>query len=295
METPAQYNTDTPATAPQTEVRMNTFTPIFDAVVQDVGLVGASVYGRIWRYCQGNRSCCDAAQATIAESLNISTRTVMRWAKDLCDKGYLKDLTPDLRNKPHTYVIASKLRLVVEVRAECDGVTESPPTMTESHTHYDRKSQEETSNRQEERDKSTATPSTGVDIPPSSLNAWLDKLKEPNCNRTAVLRWMISIHFPDIPEADLPSFGKVGKVAKRLHAGYLAQLIWVHSGKRITGCPLDYLQAVAKGTNRDNGSEPKGQLSQEQQSDISKVIARKNLETAKRFGFEHLLAGAGGE
>jgi len=46
---------------------------------------------------------------------------------------------------------------------------------------------------------------------------------------------------------------------------------------------------------KGNGSEPKGQLSQEQQSDISKVIAQKNLETAQRFGFAHLLTGAGGE
>ncbi len=165
--------------APQTAVQVQTFTPIFDAVVQDIGLVGASVYGRIWRYCQGRRQCCNAALATIAQSLNISTRTVIRHADTLCEQGYLKDLTPNLRNKPHTYVTTGKLRLIVSFQAEVtqghtkpSAMTESQSGVTESHPGSDRKSLEETSSRQEETDQER-----GADAPPTPAGElWPDKV-----------------------------------------------------------------------------------------------------------------------
>jgi len=142
-------------------VLVDTFTPIFDAIVQDVGLVGASVYGRIWRYCQGNRHCCDAAQFTIAGQLNLSLRTVQRWIAELVQAGYLEDLTPDLKNKPHSYTTTGKLRLVVNIRAEC-ATTESRSATTESRSHYDRESHEETSKqtskRQGKRDSGASAP-----------------------------------------------------------------------------------------------------------------------------------------
>lgn len=100
----------------------------------------------------------------------------------------------------------------------------------------------------EDQEQCPATPSQS-DPPPATLNAWLVRLKEPGCNRTALLRYMLTVHFPD---SEPPEFSKVGAVAKRLHAGRLAQLIWENSGRRITGCPLDYLQAVSNGGKKQS-------------------------------------------
>jgi len=231
----------------ESAVRVDTFTPIFDAVVQDVGLVGASVYGRIWRYCQGNRQCCNAALKTIAESLNLSTRTIMRWTDELCTKGYLKDHTPDLKNKPHTYTTTSKLRLVVEVRAEIDGMTESHPAVTESHSDSDTKSLEETSNIPEETDQESAAPSP-CDTTPTSFEGWL-RAGQETTNKNAVLKRMHDALYPD---RESPSYSYIGKVAKAVGGpGRLAQLLWETAGKRPTGDVLAYILATVKPKKRD--------------------------------------------
>jgi len=150
---------------------MGGFTPLFDCVIQDVGIIGASVFGRIWRYCQGERGVCQASIGRIAQELNMSERTVIRWQSVLCEAGYLEDLTPELRNKPHTYRDTGKVQLEMRLDAVQNGVTESHsdrkspqngmteshPAMTESHSGYDLKSLEETSKRQGKRQKEGGT------------------------------------------------------------------------------------------------------------------------------------------
>jgi hypothetical protein len=156
----------------QVSATMGGFTPSFDCVIQDVGLVGAAVFGRVWRYCQGSRGICDASIETIAGSLNLSTRTVLRWTKALCKAGYLEDLTPKLRNKPHTYRDTGKVSLQVQIVAmtkshtteegKPPAMTESHSAMTESHSRYDLKSHEESIKRQEKRKKESPS---GDDLP----------------------------------------------------------------------------------------------------------------------------------
>ena len=170
------------AEAPHNSVvgKIKNFTPIFDSVVQDVGLVGATVFGVIWRHCQMSRGVCDASKETLADKCGVSERTVIRWTKELCKAGYLEDLTPDLRNKPHTYRDTGKVRLVAEVSAvtedhidPIDGMTESHPAMTESHSsmtesqsHHDRESHEETSSKQGIDKEETISPPNSAEKPP---------------------------------------------------------------------------------------------------------------------------------
>jgi hypothetical protein len=106
------------------------FTPIIDSVVEDVGIVAAAVFGRIWRYCQMENGVCHASLGTIAAELHLSVRTVIRHSDNLVINGYLKDMTPDLRNIPHTYADTGKAGLKISVTG-----------MTESHSGYDKKSQ----------------------------------------------------------------------------------------------------------------------------------------------------------
>jgi DNA-binding Lrp family transcriptional regulator len=185
---------------------MGGFTPLFECVVQDVGIVGAAVFGRIWRYCQGRLGVCVASIGTIASELNMSERTVIRWQKTLCEAGYLKDLTPDLRNKPHTYQDTGKVTLMVSVQAKVNdqaGMTEShpasghcdrkspqtPPAMTESHPQTDLKSVEERSKREDNKREKDAAPVEEIPFPALAIfkeemgnglpsKSWCDKVVE---------------------------------------------------------------------------------------------------------------------
>jgi len=51
---------------------------------------------------------CRASVATLAARLNMDTSTIRRHLKTLTDSGYLQDLTPGLRNRPHIYQPGSK-------------------------------------------------------------------------------------------------------------------------------------------------------------------------------------------
>lgn len=120
------------------------FTPAPDEIVQDerLGYIHALVYGMIFRYCQMHKSFCEAGIAAIAKRLCMSERTVRRKVKDLCEAGYVKDLTPDIRNVPHRYVPTDKLNIEqtvtydhsVDISEAKSGMTESPTGMTESPT-----------------------------------------------------------------------------------------------------------------------------------------------------------------
>jgi len=79
------------------------FTPVIDVVAEDVGFVTAAVYGVHWRYCQMEDGVSRAAMKSIAEQLGISVKTARRHTQKLCERGYLEDLTPDVRNTPHMY------------------------------------------------------------------------------------------------------------------------------------------------------------------------------------------------
>jgi DNA-binding Lrp family transcriptional regulator len=123
------------------------FTPLIDALVDDVGLIQAAVYGKVWRYCQMKDGACSASQETIAKELKVSRITVLRHLKELCRKGYLKDTTPNVRNRPHVYADTGKAKIMALIAArvgvtESDTsnekgdstVTESNSTVTESNT-----------------------------------------------------------------------------------------------------------------------------------------------------------------
>ena len=106
------------------------FTPAPDALIQEYGYMTALVWGRIWRYCQMSDGVCRAKLETIAAELGMSDRTIMRHIEPLVADGYLKDLTPDLKNRPHLYADTGKMRIKMSVEAT---VTESHRTTTKSH------------------------------------------------------------------------------------------------------------------------------------------------------------------
>jgi DNA-binding MarR family transcriptional regulator len=139
--------------------RVQGFTPVIDVLVEELGLIPAAMYGLVWRYCQGERGVCQASLDTLAERLHINRRTALRHLKHLVREGYLEDLTPDLRNHPHTYADAGRAEIDSLVQARVHrraarGVTlshcgsdfkslQAPGGVTLSHCGSDFKSLEE--------------------------------------------------------------------------------------------------------------------------------------------------------
>jgi hypothetical protein len=116
------------------------FTPAPDILIQKYGYVPALVWGRVWRYTQGSDGICRAKLSTIAGELGMSVRNVIRELDLLCEGGYLKDTTPELRNKPHIYADTGKIRIRISVEAT---MTQSHSRVTQSHSHSDSESLEE--------------------------------------------------------------------------------------------------------------------------------------------------------
>lgn len=229
------------------------FTPVIDAVVKDVGLVTAVVYGVVWRYCQMKDKACKASIETIAERAGVDRKTAERHIKKLCAAGYLKDLTPDRKNAPHEYADTGKAKISALVSGE--GKTESPNPKevgqkVEARSDLESgqgKTESPTKIPSEDSFEDTKNPS-GQNTP-TNFQEWLTAIKESK-NRPAILRWMVWELYPDKYETkdDVPGYGYLGKVAKKVGgAGRLADLLWQHSTRPPTGDVLAFVQVVAKG------------------------------------------------
>jgi DNA-binding Lrp family transcriptional regulator len=83
------------------------------------------VFGRVWRYCQGADGICKASQSRIAKDLRLERTTVNKHIKRLVKEGYLKDLTPDVKHKPHIYAETGKAQVRALIHAGV-GVIEDP-------------------------------------------------------------------------------------------------------------------------------------------------------------------------
>jgi hypothetical protein len=91
---------------------------------------------------------CRASVATLAARLNMNPSTIKRHLGTLIDSGYLQDLTPGRRNRPHIYQPAGKYKRkpAPETALPDDDDTEDIPTTgsAESTTSTDTGSAEST-------------------------------------------------------------------------------------------------------------------------------------------------------
>jgi DNA-binding Lrp family transcriptional regulator len=97
--------------------KVDGWTPLIDALIRAYGLSVAAVFGRMWRYCQMSDNVCKASQETIATDLGLSRMTVSQHIATLVRDGYLADLTPDVRNRPHIYADTGKVTLQSSITA----------------------------------------------------------------------------------------------------------------------------------------------------------------------------------
>ena len=156
------------------------WTPVIDALVTELGLLRATIYGIVWRFCQMDDRRCSASVETIAARAGVSYRTALRHLKALCDAGYLRDLTPERRNRPHLYADSGRAQIVGLVDARV-GLTESQSAMTESQSHYDRESHEDSTLR--EKKKRVANPDAGASAGASTswAESRISRMREARC------------------------------------------------------------------------------------------------------------------
>ncbi len=104
------------------------FTPVIDVLVDETDLMTAVVFGKVWRYCQGDEGRCYATVPRIAEECGISISSTQRRLKKLCKMGYLLDTTPNLRNKPHSYRDTGVIGLSTQtIAGKLDEIAQEPP------------------------------------------------------------------------------------------------------------------------------------------------------------------------
>jgi DnaD/phage-associated family protein len=99
------------------------FTPCPDILIDKYSHTTALVWGKIWRYCQMKDEVCRASVQRLAKELNLSDVTVEKHIRLLEDDKYIRDTTPDLKNKPHIYVDTGKLKLKINIFMEEESTT----------------------------------------------------------------------------------------------------------------------------------------------------------------------------
>lgn len=113
------------------------FVPVFEAILEKYDdHITALVFGRRWQYCRMKDGVCTASLDRIAKDLKISSATVMRHTEKLVEGGYLIDLTPDLRNVPHSYadagLVVMKSQLTATVSQGNKSISQRNATVSES-------------------------------------------------------------------------------------------------------------------------------------------------------------------
>ena len=69
------------------------YTPCPDEMTKKHGLQTAGLFGRIWRFSQGEHGYCWASQSTLAEELGVTDRTIRNHLPILIENGYIVEHT----------------------------------------------------------------------------------------------------------------------------------------------------------------------------------------------------------
>ena len=86
-------------------------TPLSDELVEKYGMFVAAVGGKIWCYSQIGDWNCRATVSRLAQELKLSHKTIIRSIQLLIANGYVVDLTPTLRHRPHLYFATDRMVL----------------------------------------------------------------------------------------------------------------------------------------------------------------------------------------
>jgi DnaD/phage-associated family protein len=108
-----------------------------DAITQELGIVSSCVYGKIWRYERMKDGVCRASIATIADELGeLSYNTILSHIKKLIEAGYIEDLTPDLKNRPHVYKTTGRLKIEIGIKLTPQKLNTTPQKLNSRSSKF---------------------------------------------------------------------------------------------------------------------------------------------------------------
>lgn len=80
------------------------FTPVYDSVAREYGLVGAAVYGVVHRHCLMRDGDCHCSLDTMAYLLGVTESTARRWLRRLEADGWIRQTQASTPRVPAHYV-----------------------------------------------------------------------------------------------------------------------------------------------------------------------------------------------
>ena len=102
-------------------MKIKGFTPVSDKLIKEFGLLTATVYGKIWRYCDAYGKC-KASKKRLAEELGISERTIFNHLKPLEEHGYIRTIANEIG--PSTIMTTGKLSYETTIEEKIDPMQE---------------------------------------------------------------------------------------------------------------------------------------------------------------------------
>jgi DNA-binding Lrp family transcriptional regulator len=217
------------------------FTPLPDLLVKRYGLFTAAVFGRMWRYCQMQDGVCRASLDSIAKDLNVSKMTIIRHVETLVYDGFLRDTTPDRKNKPHVYADTGKVAMynkfgmkltITESNSENSTLTESDSALTESDSQSHRELLED-SKKKELKKENLSPPAKANAIPEVLLFREVTKRYPNAANFEDVVLSVTKVSARlgrDVVRDDLLPFYKAW-TAKGYNPSAISWLEWAESGQ----------------------------------------------------------------
>lgn len=156
------------------ELELKGFTPVPDQLIEEFNVTVAAIYGVVWRYCQMEDRVCKASLEKVGARVGMSAKSAERHVSTLVEAGYLTDLTPDVKHKPHEYALTDKLSLYGSVVAGEGGQTKSRTKVRQNVSpRYDNLSVKDTYKERESRESERAQFS---EADKKRLNALADEL-----------------------------------------------------------------------------------------------------------------------
>lgn len=98
------------------KLNIKNFTPVYDSMVAKYGIIGAMIYGRVERLSH-KFGHCFASKESIGDMLDLSPQTIRKYVKWQILDGYIQDLDPGVRNKPHRLRPTGLAQLEVNIEA----------------------------------------------------------------------------------------------------------------------------------------------------------------------------------
>ena len=102
------------------------WTPAFNEITDQYGLIESAVFGVVWRYCRANQGMCAVGVSRMADKLGLSSRTIRRYLVNLVKNGYLsmEHRYKNGTNLPSIYRVTSKLCIPPHMPQSPDGPAE---------------------------------------------------------------------------------------------------------------------------------------------------------------------------